>query len=55
MNQTKGQSRESLGPPPDKGEPLDYLVWRQLGFEDQFGDSFLEADEEENSPLPNQK
>lgn len=46
MNQKKGSFRKPLGPPPEPGELLDSLVWRQLGFEDQFGETFLDPDEE---------
>lgn len=55
MSQTNGHRRKSSGPPPDPGEILDYLVWRQLGFEDQFGESFLDPEEEVQIPLPPQK
>ena len=52
MKQTKDSSRKQPGPPPAPGEMLDYLVWRQLGFEDQFGESFLDPEEQEFMPHP---
>lgn len=35
-------NKESSAPEPAPGEILDHLVWRELGFEKQFGMTFFE-------------
>ncbi|MGE4619580.1 MAG: hypothetical protein AAEJ04_07210 [Planctomycetota bacterium] len=48
MKNSKDSTQDFADPEKNSSEPLHSLMWRQLGFEDQFGVSFPESSQDQN-------